>query len=171
MRLTDSLARQTAIVVLAIAIGGWHAQQVRAQDQNQQPAQGAAPESVELTPERPYVVKDGKVDFGVYNGYRRYHSVCHSCHGPDGLGGSFAPNVIAGFKDGKLNYENFMEVVVNGRQNGNSVMPPFGMNEDIMNNIEDVYAYLKARADDAVGRGRPERLPQDQDPVWQERRG
>ena len=44
--------------------------------------------------EQPYVVVDGKVDSGTYNGYRRYHSYCHVCHGPDGLGSSYAPALI-----------------------------------------------------------------------------
>ncbi|MDJ0931743.1 hypothetical protein [Breoghania sp.] len=38
--------------------------------------------------DHPYIIKDGKVDYGVYNGFRRYHS---SCHGPDGLGSTYAP--------------------------------------------------------------------------------
>ncbi|WGF89498.1 c-type cytochrome [Marinivivus vitaminiproducens] len=171
MRLFESLARLGTHATVALA-AGWLAQGALAQDQNQQPAAEAGGEqAVELTPEHPYIVKDGKVDFGVYNGYRRYHSVCHTCHGPDGLGGSFAPNLVHGFQDGKLNYDNFLDTVVNGRQNGNSVMPSFGMNTDVMNYIDDIYAYLKARADDAVGRGRPQRLPPEEDPIWQERRG
>ncbi len=44
--------------------------------------------------DQPYVVEDGKVDFGTYNGYRRYHSFCHVCHGPDALGSSYAPALI-----------------------------------------------------------------------------
>ena len=27
---------------------------------------------------------DGTVDWYTYSGYRRYHSECHVCHGPDG---------------------------------------------------------------------------------------
>jgi hypothetical protein len=50
-------------------------------------------------------------------------------------------------------------------------MPAFGEVTDVMEYIDDIYAYLKARADGVVGRGRPERLPPEQDPVWQERRG
>jgi hypothetical protein len=38
-------------------------------------------------------------------------------------------------------------------------MPPFGEAIDVMENIDDIYSYLRARADGAVGRGRPERLP------------
>ena len=33
-----------------------------------------------------YKVTDGSVDWYTYSGYRRYHSDCHVCHGPDGMG-------------------------------------------------------------------------------------
>ena len=32
------------------------------------------------------VAADGTVDWYTYSGYRRYHSECHVCHGPDGMG-------------------------------------------------------------------------------------
>ncbi|MGB5831310.1 MAG: hypothetical protein WBG92_04890, partial [Thiohalocapsa sp.] len=44
--------------------------------------------------ETPYFYQDGKVDFGTYNGFRRYHSDCHVGHGPAGLGSSYAPSLI-----------------------------------------------------------------------------
>lgn len=34
---------------------------------------------------------DGTVDWFTYSGYRRYHSDCHVCHGPDGMGSTYAP--------------------------------------------------------------------------------
>ena len=34
---------------------------------------------------------DGTVDWYTYSGYRRYHSECHVCHGPDGMGSTYAP--------------------------------------------------------------------------------
>ena len=37
------------------------------------------------------VQSDGTVDWYTYSGYRRYHSECHVCHGPDGMGSSYAP--------------------------------------------------------------------------------
>jgi hypothetical protein len=39
-----------------------------------------------------------------------------------------------------------------------SVMPPFGEVEDVVTYLDDIWTYLKARADGAVGRGRPERI-------------
>ena len=111
--------------------------------------------------EKPYTVVDGKVDFGTYNGYRRYHSHCHVCHGPDGMGSSYAPALIESLPD--IGYEGYLEAVVYGIENVNqtqqSVMPAFGEVEDVINYLEDIYSYLKARADGAVGRGRPARLP------------
>src|SRR3546814_15151313 len=63
---------------------------------------------------QPYIIKDGKVDYGTYNGYRRYHSYCHTCHGPDALGSSYAPALKDSMK--ALSYSEFLEVVVNGRK-------------------------------------------------------
>lgn len=122
--------------------------------------------------EHPYIIEDGGVDFGTYNGYRRYHSHCHTCHGPDGLGSSYAPALLESMQ--RISYADFLEVVVNGRENVSraqwSVMPGFGETPDVMLYVDDLYAYLKARADGELGRGRPQRLPPEEDPVWQERK-
>lgn len=48
---------------------------------------------------------DGTVDWYTYSGFRRYHSECHVCHGPDGLGGSFAPGLVQPMKT--LSYGDF----------------------------------------------------------------
>jgi len=100
---------------------------------------------------------DGKVDWYTYSGFRRYHSECHVCHGPDGLGSTYAPALTDSLK--KLTYDQFAEVIANGRQNvgsgQESVMPAFGTNRNVMCYLEDIYAYLKARSDDKVPRGRP----------------
>jgi methanol metabolism-related c-type cytochrome len=109
--------------------------------------------------EKPYSIVDGKVDQGTYNGWRRYHASCHTCHGPDGLGSSYAPNLVESLK--VISYEEFAEVVINGRQNvttsQQSVMPAFGMVADVALYLDDIYAYLEARADGVLGRGRPQR--------------
>lgn len=107
--------------------------------------------------EKFYSIENGKVDQGTYNGWRRYHASCHTCHGPDGLGSSYAPNLVAS----PMSYEDFAEVVINGRENVSSsqqsVMPAFGTVMDVATYIDDIYAYLQARADGALGRGRPQR--------------
>jgi hypothetical protein len=37
-------------------------------------------------------------------------------------------------------------------------MPSFGLNQDVAENLDNIYAYLKARSDGALGRGHPEHL-------------
>ena len=120
---------------------------------------GISGEPATAQDEKPYSVVGGKVDQGTYNGYRRYHASCHTCHGPDGLGSSYAPDLVDSLKT--MPYEDFAEVVINGRVNvnltANNVMPAFGEVEDVALYVDDIYAYLKARSDGAIGRGRPER--------------
>ena len=127
------------------------------------PDQGTAEtaDTGETWEDKPYTVVDGKVDFGTYDGYRRYEAYCLRCHGPDGAGSSYAPALAESLKS--LSYEQFLETVVYGRKNVSasqqSVMPAFGEAIDVMENIDDIYSYLTARADGVIGRGRPERLP------------
>ena len=54
-----------------------------------------------------------------------------------------------------MNYADFLGVVASGRKNGNSVMPAFGANPNVACYMDDLYVYLRARANDAVGRVRP----------------
>ena len=100
---------------------------------------------------------DGTVDWYTYSGYRRYHAECHVCHGPDGLGSSYAPPLADSLE--RLDYGKFLEIVANGRQNVSgstqTVMPAFGTNNNVMCYIDDLYIYLRGRAEGAVDRGRP----------------
>lgn len=95
----------------------------------------------------------GTVDWYTFNGYRRYHAECHVCHGPAGLGSSYAPNLVNSIK--KLGYEGYLNIVVNGRQVGGQVMPGFADNLNVMCFIDDIYAYLAARGDGVLDRTRP----------------
>jgi len=107
----------------------------------------------------PYTIKDGKVEIHVYNGYRRYGDSCMRCHGPDGAGSSYAPDLTESLK--RLSEDQVKETIINGRQNlangQDKVMPSFGTVPDVVNYLDDIYAYLKARSDGKLGRGRPER--------------
>jgi len=102
---------------------------------------------------------DGTVDWYTYSGYRRYHSECHVCHGPDGEGSTYAPALKNSLK--QLSYSDFLGIVAGGRKAVNtaqeSVMPAFGTNPNVMCYINDIYVYLRARANEAVGRVRPEK--------------
>jgi methanol metabolism-related c-type cytochrome len=115
------------------------------------------------------VQADGTVDWSTYSGYRRYHSDCHVCHGPDGEGSSYAPALSDSLKS--MSYLDFANVVVNGRKNVNTaqenVMPSFGTNPNVMCYLDDIYVYLRARADDAVPRGRPQKHEEKPESVSQ----
>ena len=123
-------------------------------------AVAAAQQAAPGTEEKPYRVEDGKVDRATFNGYRRYGNSCLPCHGPDGAGSSYAPNLIDSLKH--MTQEQFNEVVINGRKNVTSsqqnVMPSFGEVEDVVLYLNDIYGYLKARSDGALGRGRRQRM-------------
>jgi methanol metabolism-related c-type cytochrome len=103
------------------------------------------------------VAADGTVDWYTYSGYRRYHSECHVCHGPDGMGSTYAPALAISLKT--MSYGDFLGVVASGRKNVNTaqenVMPAFGDNPNVACYMDDLYVYLRARASDAVDRARP----------------
>jgi len=103
------------------------------------------------------VAADGTVDWYTYSGYRRYHSECHVCHGPDGMGSTYAPALTDSLKT--MSYGDFLSVVASGRKNVSTaqenVMPALGDNPNVACYMDDLYIYLRARANDAIGRVRP----------------
>lgn len=109
-----------------------------------------------------YVVEEGLVDKGTYNGYRRFHGTCHACHGQDAMGSSFAPSLVESLQN--LEYDIFVETVTNGRQGTDasgaaSAMPAFSNDPNVMKHLDDIYRYLKARSDGVLNPGRPKKLP------------
>lgn len=104
-----------------------------------------------------FIGDDGTVDWYTFSGFRRYHAECHVCHGPDGLGSSYAPSLTDSVKS--MDYYDFFDVVVNGRQHIDSssqnVMPAFGTNPNVMCYLDDIYIYLRARGQGDLPRGRP----------------
>lgn len=103
------------------------------------------------------VAKDGTVDWYTASGFLRYGANCLACHGPDGLGSSYAPNLVNSLKS--MDYQTFLQTVAGGKITNEAgtqfVMPSLGANKNVMCYIDDIYVYLKARSDGAVGRGRP----------------
>jgi len=71
--------------------------------------------------EKPYTVQDGKVDKKTFNGWRRYTESCLRCHGPDGAGSSYGPDLVDSAK--RLTQDEFNEVVVNGRPTSRRAAP------------------------------------------------
>jgi methanol metabolism-related c-type cytochrome len=105
------------------------------------------------------IAEDGTVDWYTYVGFLRYGANCLQCHGPDGLGSSYAPSLVDALKS--LSYSDFLSIVAGGQKNVNAaqqlVMPAFGTNPNVMCYIDAIYAYLRARSDGALGRQRPEK--------------
>ena len=103
-------------------------------------------------------IENGKVDWYTYVGYLRYGANCLQCHGPDGLGSSYAPSLVDSLKT--MSYAQFLATVAQGKKNVSAssdlVMPTFGQNKNVMCYIDAIYVYLRARADGALGRNRPQ---------------
>lgn len=104
------------------------------------------------------VTDDGrKVDWYTMSGYVRYSANCMACHGPDGMGSSYAPSLVDALKG--MDYAHFAGIVVGGKKDVNAaqelVMPAFGDNRNVTCYLPDIYTYLRARAEGALGRNRP----------------
>jgi methanol metabolism-related c-type cytochrome len=100
---------------------------------------------------------DGTVDWYTFSGFRRFNSDCYVCHGPDGVGSTYAPALVDSLKT--MDYGTFLSIVAEGRKNlsaGNEkVMPAFGDNKNVYCYMDDLYVYLRARAVGDLPRGRP----------------
>lgn len=110
-------------------------------------------EATAVPADAPYQVVDGRIDADTVEGWKIYRGIgtCATCHGPVGQGG-VGPALVDSLKEA-ITKELFVDVVANGR--AGTMMKPFGGNPNVMNNIDRIYAYLKARADGVLG---PENL-------------
>jgi methanol metabolism-related c-type cytochrome len=102
-------------------------------------------------------IKDGKVDWYTFIGYRMYGANCLACHGPDALGSSYAPSLVDSLKT--LDTQQVLGTIIGGKRNVDSsqnlVMPSFGENKNVMCYLTPIYIYLRARSDGALSRERP----------------
>jgi mono/diheme cytochrome c family protein len=114
---------------------------------------GSAPAQDSVAGGKLYRIVDGKVDAKTYNGYRRFHAGCNHCHGQDGLGSTIGPSLVERPPD----LEAFRRIVRDGTGSGTRVMKGFAEDPNVAPYIDDIYAYLQARADGALDRGRPTR--------------
>ncbi len=105
-----------------------------------------------------YKVVDGdKVDANTFAGWKTWRAMaCERCHGPqqEGLVG---PSLIDGLQ--KLSKDEFKKTVLEGRPG--TAMAPFNEAKTVVDNIDNLYAYLKGRSDGAI---KPGRLQLIQDP-------
>jgi mono/diheme cytochrome c family protein len=86
-----------------------------------------------------------------YNGWKTFAVNCTRCHGEDAVGSTIAPNLMKSLRE-HVDHELFVQTVKNGRPDKG--MPTWGpLLSD--KQIEDLYAYLKARSEGRLAPGRP----------------
>lgn len=131
-----------------------------------------------------YQVVDGRVDRGTHSGWRLFQANCQRCHGVGGVGTSAAPNLLERIpnltpkafaskvltsyrivrmtpddraEDREAERERLLEQVMRRERTsrGEPVMPAWDADEGVSPHVLDLYAYLSARADGAIGPGKP----------------
>ncbi len=97
-----------------------------------------------------YTVVDGdKVDANTLAGWKTWRAMaCERCHGAQQQG-LVGPSLIDGMK--KLSKDEFKNTVLEGRPG--TVMAPFKESKTVVDNIDNLYAYLKGRSDGAIKPG------------------
>lgn len=104
-----------------------------------------------------YTVVDGyKVDPFTMKGFRTWRAAaCDRCHGAN-QEGMVGPSLVNSLK--VLTKEEFVKTVRDGRLDKG--MQSFGSSQQVMDNIDALYAYLKGRSDGAITRAKVEPIPQ-----------
>ena len=104
-----------------------------------------------------YKVADGyKVDSNTMNGFRAWRAgACDRCHGAN-QEGMVGPSLLESMKT--LSKEDFIKTVRDGRLDKG--MMSFSTSKTVMDNIDNLYAYLKGRSDGAITRAKVEELKQ-----------
>ena len=104
-----------------------------------------------------YKVVDGyKVDANTMNGFRAWRAgACDRCHGANQQG-LVGPSLLESLKT--LSKDEFVKIVRDGRLEKGMVS--FSSSKTVMDNIDNLYAYLKGRSDGAITRAKVEELKQ-----------
>ncbi|BAL97401.1 c-type cytochrome [Rubrivivax gelatinosus] len=104
-----------------------------------------------------YTVVDGyKVDPFTMKGFRTWRAAaCDRCHGAN-QEGLVGPSLVNSLKT--LSKADFVKTVRDGRLDKG--MQSFGSSQQVMDNIDALYAYLKGRSDGAITRAKVEPIPQ-----------
>ena len=132
----------------------------------------------------PYQVVGGRVDNATYTGWRVYHQSCYLCHGLDAAGTALAPSLVdsmhhlsaqdfavkvatsyrivvgldAAKADDPTAIREAMMAEVKRHEDPILLMPAWEGDPKVKPHLSDLYAYLKARSDGALGPGKPRRL-------------
>lgn len=129
-----------AIAVMALAGSGMT---MAADKLQEKPAAGAVGKI--------YTVADGnKVDENTLKGWKTWRAqACERCHGAN-QEGAVGPSLIDSMKT--LSKEDFRETILKGRLEKG--MPNFSGAPQVVDNIDNLYAFLKGRSDGDIKPGR-----------------
>jgi len=106
--------------------------------------------------EKPYQVVDGNISANAIEGWKTYNGGgCGTCHGKGGQG-AVGPN-LGNSVTTKLSKDDFKKIVTNGKSG--TLMRANKTNKRVMDNLDNLYAYLVARGDDVLGSGNLIKFP------------
>jgi hypothetical protein len=138
-----------------------------------------------------YKIEKGRVDRNTYLGWKLFHTTCFTCHGRDATGTEVAPDLTQRIKSisprdfATKVMTSYRIIVPSGDMSGNEssgyreavieevlrkqrgekgtvTMPAWESDPKVKPHILDLYAYLNARADGALGPGKPKIIPAKQ---------
>jgi mono/diheme cytochrome c family protein len=166
-------SRLTAVLFAAVSIlvvSGLSAEEKQsAQEKESTQQKEAAPEKESAQEKAPdkggtvktnplYKVVDGfKVGWRTMNGFRAWRAgACDRCHGASQQG-LVGPSLIESLKT--LSKEEFVQTVIEGRLDKG--MPSFKTSKTVMDNIDNLYAYLKGRSNGDITQAHVQELKEE----------
>jgi mono/diheme cytochrome c family protein len=113
-------------------------------------AQNTAPPASQSAEKPPYTVVDGnKVDPNTLEGWHTWRAMaCDRCHGAKQEGAT-GPPLIDSLKH--MTMEEFKKAVLEGRPEKG--MPNYNTTKLVVDNIDNLYTFLKGRSDGAISPG------------------
>lgn len=114
-----------------------------------------APDAAAQARDEYHVAPRDTVAQDVYQGWKQYELNCARCHGEYAVGTSFAPALTVSLQDGGTIPDKaaFVTTVCAGRpEKGMPAWCALGLE---MDKIENIYKYVKGRADKKISPGRP----------------
>lgn len=135
--------------------------------------------SLKMKKRAAYTIENDKVDPKTFVGWRLFNSTCFVCHGQNATGTDIAPNLLTRLEGmsefkfrkavlhryfAKVNLDDpdrrlqFLSQVAGEQGVAEFKMPTWSDDPNIRPHIGELYAYLKARSDGALGEGRPEQI-------------
>ncbi len=104
--------------------------------------------------QQPYTVTNGnQLDADSYNGFKLYRNWCARCHGTYGQGLA-GPDLSKSLN--QISRDEFITIVADGKTGSIGSMPAWKSNPAVMKGRDNIYRYLKARANGDIGAVKPE---------------